>query len=725
MSLTIGGVPFDAWLSKGSLTHENALNAEPDTLSVELVAEGEDGVPCPAPTAGADVVLTDADAAEIFGGVLETPSDKPLKLLTGWSCTAIDWRGRINNRVLNARRRNATGGQMLVWLIARYAPTFDTSLVDLGGEILGSVRFKPPMRMTDALDKLAALTGYVWDIQPDKKVIWGPPGTTLAPYGLTDTSRNFENLTVTEDRSELKNRVIVLGAKYPDPTAITEQFSGDGVTRHWPLSFRPYIQEDYLELDEGFSSFSVGAGGTWVQTDVTNPSPPAGHTGADGYLFTTTMSGGALSESGWLQVVGGDGTWGHVRLMSSDVFERGDGAKRFEWDVYMENATGDFRVGLWDPNNQSALAGEQHGFVFDSGTLKASEAGSVVATGPAYAAGAYFRLRLILDETAGAVFYYQTGANYGSRTWTTLHTSVAGSLANLTVAAAFNYDSVARVDRVRVYNRLYGVTVTVGGVEKTVGVLGLDESSGVDCEIGGQNESDHGSLSFFSDVIPAAGTRNVVITYHRARQVREGAQDNASIATAAAIEGGDGIHETWIEDLSCDTPELARVRARQELALYKDNAKTITWSTVDAGLRAGQVITANVTTRQNPVVGDFLITHVTATSLGAPNRFRYEVSASSRLKGAGSLLLELLGRGRKFDKSDLDDGSLIEEFGFAADSFGFTDSASSAAGPVGPFYYGRTMLLEENGFQLRTEEGRQLTFEEDPPPAHYGLAIYD
>lgn len=692
MSLTIAGVPVDAWLDKGTLSHENALGSEPDTLRFDLVPVGANGVPCPELVGGSDVYLTDALGALLFGGVLQTPTDTPLKLNAGYSCTAVDWRARLDQRTLNARRRNMTAGAMLVYLVKRYAPGFDTSLVDLGGAVLGSVRFKPPERLTQALDRLSALTGYVWDVTPDKKLLWAPAGTVPAPYPLTNTSSNFENLCLTVDRSELKNRVIVLGARYPVPLALTESFAGDALQRHWPLSYKPYVQDDYIELDESFGSFDVAPGGRWVQTDVTNPSPPAGHAASEGYLFTTTMSGGALSESGWLQIVGGSGTWGQVALMSAAVFARGDGAKRFELDVYAENTIGQGRFGLWDPNNQGALAGEAFGLFFDAGTLRASQGGVTAGSTLTYTGGAltsYTRIRITPKVTAGGIIQAQTGANYGTRNWVTLLDTNTGTLANLTFAAAFNKNFNGRADRARVYNRLYGLTVTVGGVAKTVGVLNADESSGVDCVIGGGLSDENPLLSFFSDVIPPvgspAGSKNITITYHRTLQVKGAAQDSASITASAALEGGDGVHETWIEDQTVDTPELARTRAAQEVALYGQAARSIAWSTTVPGLRAGQGIEANVTVRQRPVVGGFLITRVVASSLGAPGRYSYEVEASSRMKGAGDLLLELLGRGRKLDAGSLDDGSLIEEWVFGTDTVSWGDTASVQPGPLPPF----------------------------------------
>jgi hypothetical protein len=626
-SITIAGQPYDDHLRQETLHHANALNAEPDTLDFELI----DGAPMP--PVGAEVVYTLPSGDRLFSGVLvNQPQRKASHLSVDYAPACSDWRHRADAKILNDRLVNKTAGQMLAELFPKYAPEFDTSLIDLGGPILISYHFELGMRLTEAMDALAELTGYIWDIDPYKRVIWQPAGSIMAPMELTDSSFNFTDLTVTVSAEEVKNRIKVVGGLYPAATATVEEFKGLATQTSFRLAHTPTSLDSYLVFEDSFNGLDTAK---WVKTSPNNPTPPAGHIPSDGYLFTTLQQGAELAESGRLQVVGGTGVWGEVRFSAYMPLARGDGGRRFELDVYAETAVGAGGLCcLWDPNNLGALAGLAWGFLFDNGTIKPAVGGVAQAALAVvnYAAGKTVRTLIIPKETGGAVLWVNpddTGDTtlpvddrvaWRPSQWVKLYETNTGSLANLIFVPVFNHSFNGRVDRAKVFDRLYGAKLEVfeGGVwvEKVLGKLDVDTDSGCYALLGVRG--DRPVLVFFPDTKPALDVP-FRVTYFRGIPVYIEARDEASIAAMKAIEnptnsptGSDGIKDGLIKDPAITSIPMAMQRALQEIEQYADPHVTLSYRTQVPGLRAGQVVKAGLTQELSgrDLFGSYLITQV-------------------------------------------------------------------------------------------------------------------
>lgn len=774
--LTIGGVAFDAWLERESLHHVDNLIASPDTLDFGLNFQGAAGTACPTPSVGAEVIYTMPstggmllesgshvlmessgnvviEGRRLFGGVLASaPQVKQGFKAVGYTCACTDYRVYLDRKTLNEWQVNITAGSLIVLLIAKYAPEFDTSGVDITGPLIPSYRCKRSDRLTGVMDDLAKLTGFMWDVTPYKKIVWAAPGTIPAPFGLTDTSYNFLNLSVTTARDQLQNRVIIKGAKYPASVATVDRFTGDGLTSAWRLSKQPYGTDGYLLFEEKFASLNTLI---WGVANVTNPAPPAGHASSDGYIFTTLQVGGALSESGFLQVVGGDAVWGDVRLSALVPLARGDGFQRFEMDIYPTDVTGFGRVGLWDPSAPNTSAGEVYGVYFNAGTVYPSEAGvqKVALAGFTYLATDIVRVRIIPNVTTGAETWVNKDAanQFRASQWVHLYTSATGSQALLTVTPCFNNNLTFRVGRTKVLKRLYNVALTVAAVAETVGVLNVDADGGLDAVIGTE-AGDAPVLAFYPDKIPAAAAA-IVITYYESIPIMTQADDFVSQSTIKALEnptntvtGSDGIYEGYLEDPLIDTLARARMRALAQLNEFSNPLVTLTFDTYTDGLKAGQTITVALTLAISgrTVSGSYLIQDVHTSSLGS-GAYAYSVTAGSRLKGFEEYVLELLIGAKALsatqsDNSALDvivaaadtltmtDSGLVSGPGVTgSDTVTFTDAGSVVAGALPPYVYGSSLAVSggialEAGSRVLLEAGAgNFLFE---GPTHYGYASY-
>lgn len=88
-----------------------------------------------------------------------------------------------------------------------------------------------------ALEKLGRLSNYSWYLDYQSDIHFFEKNTEPAPFSITDTSANYiyDSLEVTDDISQLRNRVYVLGGE-AEGDARTEKFDGDGSKVFFKLS---------------------------------------------------------------------------------------------------------------------------------------------------------------------------------------------------------------------------------------------------------------------------------------------------------------------------------------------------------------------------------------------------------------------------------------------------------------------------------------------------------
>ncbi len=115
-----------------------------------------------------------------------------------------------------------TSGDVIRDIVARFfifggvTEGIDTSAVEDGPEIEKLVFNYIPA--SQAFDAIAELVGYIWYIDYEKRLHFTPKDRNAAPFGLTETSRNWRNLKVSESRELYRNRQIVRAG-----TALTDE----------------------------------------------------------------------------------------------------------------------------------------------------------------------------------------------------------------------------------------------------------------------------------------------------------------------------------------------------------------------------------------------------------------------------------------------------------------------------------------------------------------------
>lgn len=219
----------------------------------------------------AEVILS-VDGDNLFGGYAVRPiprEDKGEGRI--WQVVCEGYERRLHHTdEISGFWANTPAGTILQQMFTKAGVyDFDTNTyVQAGPTVTFGVREQV---LAQALDRLAtACSGYFWRVDGDKRVHFASlnTGTATAPYGIADIASadwqtTFPPLAgITVDYNDLfVNRVVVKGGQAIG-TAVTEVFTGDGVTDHFVLSARPIHSIIYVEVDGELVSF----GTMWVHS---------------------------------------------------------------------------------------------------------------------------------------------------------------------------------------------------------------------------------------------------------------------------------------------------------------------------------------------------------------------------------------------------------------------------------------------------------------------------
>lgn len=221
-------------------------------------------------------------------------------------------------------------------------------------------------------------------------------------------------------------------------------------------------------------------------------------------------------------------------------------------------------------------------------------------------------------------------------------------------------------------------TVTVGGVAQTVGTEFIDQDASYDC----MWDFNQKTLRFTSGNIPAAGTRNIVVTakYRYPIVVK---------VPAPASQTAYGLYEHAITDKSIKSQDEAIKRAQASLTSYRSTLYEGEFKTNDDGLRSGQVLNINSTQRGKNI--DVLIQSVDA-KMQDPTATKLEyVVRFATLKSVG--IIDYL-QDQLRDKTIIeDDADTLLNYYPLEDGVSTSDSLATPSTTSPPYYVGTTAKM--------------------------------
>lgn len=195
------------------------------------------------PLQGSEIVYKDGSRF-LFGGYITriTPTEIGKGQLFIYAVEASDYSFILNNKVARRAYTNMTLGDIVADLMDTYVDAsygFDLTNVETG-PLITSIIFDH-ISVRKAFEKLSKLTGLVWNVDYEKKLYFRTQTTTPAPETITDAGSNYNSVNIAYDTSQVRNKVIVIGSSAGEPAnaPTVQMFTGDGITRIWPLDNFP------------------------------------------------------------------------------------------------------------------------------------------------------------------------------------------------------------------------------------------------------------------------------------------------------------------------------------------------------------------------------------------------------------------------------------------------------------------------------------------------------
>lgn len=152
-----------------------------------------------------------------------------------------------------------TSGEILFDDLQASNGGFTLNNTQRGNIIFEDVRsnYKKPGEFINNLAKLENFFRYV---DYEKDLHYFSATKEIAPFEISPTSNNYNNLTRTIDISKLKNRQTIRGGQAPDESRYIQERVCDGVQESWTLDYPPKDVKVYVD--------TTGTGSSYIEKSV-------------------------------------------------------------------------------------------------------------------------------------------------------------------------------------------------------------------------------------------------------------------------------------------------------------------------------------------------------------------------------------------------------------------------------------------------------------------------
>lgn len=235
-SITIGGTNRTGDVLTRTLIVEDIINDQINTCSFSLIDLSGNGIP----ETDDEVIITLDSGTKLFGGyVLTVEMSKKETGVVQAIISCVDYTRLLDRNLVHKSYENQTDAEIIEDIINTYCSGFGITTNNVVESFtIDQISFNY-IQPSQALRRLADLTGKNWYIDYDKDIHFFPLTTNAAPFNITDSSSNFSDMRIQKDASQLKNRVYVRGGtKLSDAT--TYQEKGDGTKRKFVLPDKPH-----------------------------------------------------------------------------------------------------------------------------------------------------------------------------------------------------------------------------------------------------------------------------------------------------------------------------------------------------------------------------------------------------------------------------------------------------------------------------------------------------
>lgn len=232
--ITINGSDRTNQILLDSLTITDQLNQSVDTASFEMQRIVDTGRTFK-PDLGQTITIVDG-ATTLFAGVLvEIAESVRSSQEIRYEVKCKDYTHLLDGKLVVEKYTDMTVTAIIADIVTKYAPagftaTYATCPITAKTVVFNRITFSA------CLEKLSKLTGYQWYVDYSKNIYFFERNSIGSPFGLTDTNDSyiFESLVLSNDITQLRNRVYIRGGEAVGSSR-TEYFDWDSTSKTFKL----------------------------------------------------------------------------------------------------------------------------------------------------------------------------------------------------------------------------------------------------------------------------------------------------------------------------------------------------------------------------------------------------------------------------------------------------------------------------------------------------------
>ena len=228
LALTIASVDRTSKLLAGSLSITDELGAR-NTCSFSLTLDGWSLEP------GQPVVVQDG-ATKLFAGTVEQFEAERIGAspIQRVRVDCVDYNQLADRRIVIESYENQEAGAIVQDLVSKYLASDGVTAVVDGGPVIEKAVFNYVI-LSEALDELATLTTFKWNIDANKVLRFHDRTTYRAPWDVVEGA-DLRRVRYSRTRREYRNRQYVRGGRAKSALR-HESFVGDGSQKVFNLQY--------------------------------------------------------------------------------------------------------------------------------------------------------------------------------------------------------------------------------------------------------------------------------------------------------------------------------------------------------------------------------------------------------------------------------------------------------------------------------------------------------
>ena len=249
---TIGGIDYRNFVDLLSISIQDGNSSDEDSMSFNLVMGAADMDGTPGVPRGGEIVTLSAVVVNDLGGLVKqfegvlASIDQSVHQSRDsyiFPCRVSSYT-RMMDKLVIEEMGAGTAGSRVRFLIRKYLPSFGTRFVREGFGVPEDDFDHVPI--TSVLSKYAQAIGFTWYVDFDREIHFSEGDVFFGPEQTIDldTDDRLADVLITEDASQLRNRVYIKDATSRSAESRRDTFVADKNQSFFKLFSPPFDEED-------------------------------------------------------------------------------------------------------------------------------------------------------------------------------------------------------------------------------------------------------------------------------------------------------------------------------------------------------------------------------------------------------------------------------------------------------------------------------------------------